>query len=105
MTTSTETTVVATEATTTKKAAAKKPAKKAAAKKPVAPKAKKAAAKVTKSGVAQKVFNKLYQHVLAGKKTRKDVIAKLVSDANMSEKYAATAYQSMKKAADAIPAV
>lgn len=64
-----------------------------------APKAKvaKVKAPATKASAAQKVFNRMYPQVLAGKKARKDVLAKLIETAGLSEAGASTYYQNMKK--------
>ena len=88
------------------KRAAKPKAEKPKAVKPAAkPKAapKKTVAKkpVSKASLAQKVFDRLYPKVSAGKMSRKDVIGKLVADISLTPNGAATYYQKMKKVADA----
>lgn len=53
----------------------------------------------SKAKDAQKVFDRLYPKVLAGKKARKDVIDELVAKVGLTANGAATYYQKMKKAA------
>jgi len=54
----------------------------------------------SKADQAREIFAEQYPLVLEGKVARKDVIALFVSDADLTEKGAATYYQKFKKAAD-----